>query len=100
MRYDKLVGDKIPERIIDNGGDSVFHIADIEEYWQKLKEKLPEEFAEFVGDESIEEFADMEAVMDAIAAHKGFTREDIDRAKAKKAEARGLFERRIILEEA
>lgn len=100
MKYDKLVRDKIPEYISSKGGDPIFHIADKEEYWQKLKEKLLEEFDEFIEVESIEEFADMETVMDAIAQFKGFSRADIDRVKAQKAEARGLFERGVILEEA
>jgi len=59
MKYNKLIRDKILERIIDNGGHPITHIADKEEYWRKLKCKLVEEVDEFRKDESIEELADI-----------------------------------------
>ena len=48
----------------------------------------------------MEEFIDILEVMDAIADHKGFKKEDILRLKETKAEERGRFNERIILEEA
>ena len=100
MKYNKLVRDNIPEYIKSKGKVPITHIADETEYWQKLKEKLQEEVNEFLKDGNIEEIADILEVIDAIANYKKFSREDIGRIKEKKAEERGKFKDRIILEEA
>ena len=99
MKYNKLVRDKIPEYIRKKGGMPITHIADDAEYWEKLKEKLLEEIEEFKKDENTEEFADVLEVLDAIADYKKFGREEVQNVKAKKAEGRGKFKERIILEE-
>ena len=99
MKYNKLVRDKIPE-IIKNKGESVkIHIADDVEYWQKLKEKLLEEINEFAESESIEEIADILEVIEAISDFKNFDKEELQNIKNKKADERGKFKDKIILEE-
>ena len=100
MKYNKLVRDNIPEYIKSKGKVPITHVADETEYWEKLKEKLQEEVDEFLKDDNIEEIADILEVIDAIANYKKFSREDIGRIKEKKAEERGKFKDRIILEEA
>ncbi len=100
MKYNKLVRDKIPEYILAKGQTPVSHIASEVEYWEKLKEKLLEEFAEFVKDESKEEFADIMEVIDAIAAHKNFDKKEIDEVRRKKVDERGAFKKKVILDEA
>lgn len=99
MKYNKLVRDKIPEIIKKKGEECKIRIADDKEYWQKLKEKLQEEIEEFKKDESIEEIADILEVLEAIAEYKKFDPEEIDRIKTNKAEERGKFKGRIILDE-
>ena len=100
MKYNKLVRDKMPERIRAEGRTAETHIADDAEYWTRLKAKLAEEMGEFVRDESVEEMADVLEVIDAVIAYKNFDRAEIQRAKEKKAEERGGFTGRIILDEA
>lgn len=100
VKYNKLVRDKIPEYIKNKGGFPVCHVANEEEYWIKLKEKLFEEVFEFKNAESIEELADVLEVIDEIISYKKFSKEDIQKVKERKANERGKFEKRIILEEA
>jgi predicted house-cleaning noncanonical NTP pyrophosphatase (MazG superfamily) len=99
MKYNKLVRDKIPEYIKSRGGAATTHIADDAEYWQKLKEKLLEETNEFIEAETIEEMADILEVIDAIFICKKFDRQELENVKSKKAEERGRFNEKIILEE-
>ncbi|MFA5310454.1 MAG: nucleoside triphosphate pyrophosphohydrolase [Candidatus Paceibacterota bacterium] len=99
MKYNKLVRDRIPEIIKSKGDIPIAHIADDKEYWQKLKEKLQEEVNEFMQDENAEEMADILEVIDAITNFKNFSKEELEIIKNKKAEERGKFKDKIILEE-
>jgi len=102
IRYDKLIRDKIPEIIKKKGVESRTRIAEKEEYYQKLLEKLEEEVQEFLSSEEkdkIEETADILEVLYAICDLRGISREEIEKIRAKKAEERGEFRNRIILEE-
>ncbi len=99
MLYNKLVRDKIPDIILARGVMPKTHIADETEYWQKLKEKLTEEVDEFKSDESIAEIADIMEVINTICTYKGFDKAQIEALRAEKAQNRGGFKDRIILEE-
>ena len=44
----KLVRDRIPEIIIEDGRTPIYHIADKEEYKRELFRKVEEELAEFL----------------------------------------------------
>lgn len=99
MKYNKLVRDKIPDIVKQKGGVPIVHIADDEEYWNKLKEKLLEEIKEFSENEIIEEMADIQEVINAMCDYKGFDKESVEAARKEKAEDRGMFGKKIILEE-
>jgi predicted house-cleaning noncanonical NTP pyrophosphatase (MazG superfamily) len=99
MKYNKLVRDNIPEYIQEKGGEPQYHVADETEYWEKLKDKLIEEVQEFNNDESPAEIADILEVLNAITAYKNFDPKKIESIRNKKAQERGIFRKRIILEE-
>jgi len=99
MRYNKLVRDKIPEYIKSKGGMAIIHIADDKEYWEKLKEKLQEEVKEFSESETLKEITDIQEVIDAICKYKKFNKRKLESLRKKRAKERGLFKKRIILEE-
>lgn len=58
-----------------------------------------EELKEFSKSETIEEFADILEVLDAVRDFKRFNWEKVELIKNKKAKERGGFKKRIILEE-
>ena len=99
MKYNKLVRDNVPQHIKAKGEAIKTHTAGDVEYWSKLKEKLLEEVGEFNKDESVEELADLLEVIDAIIEYKKFDRGEIEKVKGEKAETKGGFKNRIILDE-
>lgn len=98
MTRAKLVRDKIPDIIRNEGREPVTRIATDEEYRRKLKEKLQEEVAEYLESGSAEEIADVLEVIDALVASTGLTMDDVAAIKKKKFEERGGFAKKIILE--
>lgn len=60
--YNKLVRDKIPDRIIAKGEECLFRTATEDEYRAKLQEKFLEEWSEYKESESPEELADMRCI--------------------------------------
>ena len=76
-----------------------FHVAQPDEYWQKLKEKLQEEVDEFKKSEEAEELADIVEVIHALALAKGIRFDQIEGLRRLKAKERGEFHKRYILEE-
>jgi len=97
MKLEKLVRDRVIEHIKMEGKLPIFHVADQEEYWNKLKEKLIEECQEFVESENIEEIADVLEVIDTIIEFKNFKQKNIIKIKDEKSKERGKFKKKIIL---
>ena len=99
--YNKLVRDKIPNKIKSNGETPIIRILTEEEYKKELEKKLYEEYQEVLeatNNERIEELADMLEVIRALAKLENKTLEDIILVANKKNEKRGTFEERIFLE--
>ena len=100
MKYNKLVRDKISEIIRNKGAVPITHIASDDEYWQKIKDKLQEEIDEFMRDSNEEELADILEVVYAICDFKKIDKNKLELLRKKKAEERGGFKEKIILDEA
>ena len=99
MKYNKLVRDKIPEIIRGKNQIAITHIANDEEYYLKLQEKLGEEVEEFLESNNNEELADVLEVIYAICDEKGRNKEKLEELRIFKNKETGSFKNRIILEE-
>ena len=97
--YNKLVRDRIPEIIGNNGGRCTTEILSNAEYLKMLDAKLDEETAEYHKDQNLEELADLLEVIYAITIARGYTISDLERLRAAKASERGAFEKKILLKE-
>lgn len=96
--YNKLVRDKIPEIIQADRKSCTTHILTDEEYIIALETKLNEEVAEYQMDKNIEEMADVLEVLQAICTARGYSLEELEETRAKKANERGRFQKKIFLE--
>ena len=97
-KQNKLVRDKIPEVLDSKGLKYSVHVAEDDEYWQKLKAKLIEEVNEYVEKESESELTDILEVFEAIVRFKRINLQNPNKIKLAKAKQKGGFGKRIILE--
>ena len=99
--YNKLVRDKIPNIIKEKGETPVVRILDKNEYKKELEKKLYEEYKEVIkaiGDDRVEELADMLEVIRALASLENKTLNDVITIADKKVKKRGAFKEKIFLE--
>ena len=96
--HNKLVRDKIPEIIEEAGKKAVTHILSQEEYIAALETKLDEEVAEYQADKNLEEMADVLEVLQSICIARGYTLNQLEEKRKKKAEKNGGFRDKIYLE--
>jgi predicted house-cleaning noncanonical NTP pyrophosphatase (MazG superfamily) len=98
--YNKLVRDKIPQIIKADGKKLKSRILNDEEHLEELLKKLGEELEELKEARSVEELADVQEIVHAIAEAIGSSKNELEKVRAKKAEARGGFKDKIFLESA
>jgi predicted house-cleaning noncanonical NTP pyrophosphatase (MazG superfamily) len=99
MEFNKLVRDKIPDNWNSKyGKNPKTHIADEEEFYSKLKEKLLEETREFLKEDSNDELADLLEIVYTIASFKHINKEELENLRKSKEQRSGAFKKRIILE--
>ena len=97
MLYNKLVRDKIPEIIAQQGESANIRVLSDKEYTAALEQKLDEETREFHKERNLEELADILEVVYALADDLGCTKEDLLQVYNQKHEKRGGFQSRIFL---
>lgn len=105
MEYNKLVRDKIDEKIKANGEIPITRILSEEEYKIELLKKLDEEFLELKEaislrdkEKILEESSDLFEVIKAYNELMDNSFEDITKTMNEKREKRGGFSRRLFLE--
>ena len=95
--HKKLVRDRIPEIIREDGKTPVCRTLSQEEYLAELRKKLQEEVREFLEANDPAELADICEVIDAFAELLG-GKERILQIQQHKRESNGAFAERIFLE--
>lgn len=97
----KLIRNKIPEIIDDNGGLSEeleIVSCDKNEKISLLLDKVTEEASELIADPCLEEMADVLEVVYALADELGYDPTDVEQARIKKLQQRGGFTKGLILQ--
>jgi len=97
IEYNKLIRDRIPEIINHSGKKCKTMILSDEEYLRMIDAKLDEELEEYHRDQSIEELADLLEVIYAAAIARGFTLDQLEEIREKKAATHGAFTKKILL---
>lgn len=101
--YNKLVRDRIPKIIRENGERPVICTLRAGEFKKALKEKLLKEVREIESARSkellVEELADVQEVLIALYDAYGIACQDVTKAARAKRKTRGAFTRRIFLKE-
>lgn len=95
----KLVRDRIPQIIRNNGAEPMIYKAAPEEYRQRLRDKLGEEVSEFLAADRArapEELADVLEVVRALAADLGIAPDQLEKIREAKCDERGAFTDRIV----
>lgn len=98
-KYDKLVRDKIPQIIKENGKTcktKTLKPEDIEKYYRA---KIQEEMGELFENPCPEEMADLMEVVDCLRRALKLSIEDVIEVKYTKRQERGGFEKGVILRE-
>ncbi len=98
--YNKLVRDKIPNIIKEQGETPVIRILDEIEYKNGLEKKLYEEYKEVIestGDDRIEELADMLEVIRALASLENKHLDDVIAIADKKMKSVVLLKKKFFL---
>ncbi len=99
ITYHKLVRDKIPEIIKASGKTCTMEILSDDAYLKMLDTKLDEELKEYHEDQNLEELADLLEVLFAVTKARGYSIEELEYLRKKKAEERGGFSKKILLKE-
>jgi len=97
--YNKLIRDKIPQIIEDNGKKAIIEKVSGQEYLDLLNAKLEKELQEYLDSQSIEELADLVEVVYAILDCKGVSQQEFEDIRKQKVEERGAFRDKLLLKE-
>ncbi|WP_242311231.1 nucleoside triphosphate pyrophosphohydrolase [Bacillus cereus group sp. BfR-BA-01331] len=99
--HNKLIRNKIPQIIKNNGKTPTTRILPQDEYINEVCKKTQEELTEYLEaktkPDKLEELSDLLELINALAEHEGTTLEEINAIRKKKAEERDGFSNRVFL---
>lgn len=96
--YNKLVRDRIPDIVKQDGKRAAFRYLEEDEVIVQLFNKLSEETAELQDAQNVEEVADVIEVLFAIAQRYGYDEQQTLERVHQKRQQRGGFQKGILLE--
>jgi len=94
----KLVRDRVPGMIVENGEMPEFRLLNDEEFLNALDKKLIEEVTEYLESKNLEELADILQVICTISEIIGGGQRELEYIRDEKASERGRFDMRMFLE--
>jgi predicted house-cleaning noncanonical NTP pyrophosphatase (MazG superfamily) len=94
----KLVRDKVPSFIMENGETPCFRLLEDDEFMEALNAKLLEEVTEYQKSQNLEELADILQVIMTISEVLGGGIKELEYIRYEKAVDRGTFRTRLFLE--
>jgi len=97
QEFNKLVRDKIPDMIRQQGETASIEILSDNEYLAELDKKLSEEIEEYQESKELEELADVLEVIYAICAARGYSADELHKMREEKLNRRGGFSGKIFL---
>lgn len=101
IHYNKLIRDRIPEKIKKNGGDYKIKELKTREFEKELIKKVGEESDGLINaknkKELISELADVIDVIEEIKRFKKITSQDIKKAQKESNKIKGGFKKRLFL---
>lgn len=95
--YNKLVRDKVPTILNEEGKEYGVEILSREKIFALLEEKLQEEVNEFLKYKSLENLAEIAEVLFGLSYALGYSEEDLLKVRNKKNEERGGYKDGIVL---
>ncbi|MGI5891771.1 MAG: phosphoribosyl-ATP pyrophosphohydrolase [Bacillota bacterium] len=95
----KLVRDKVPEILAQEGKEAITEVLPDEKYIEMLNAKLVEEVAAYLAKGTVKELADIGEVMHGILAYKGISLEEFQKARMEGLQERGGFSNKLFLKE-
>lgn len=102
ITYNKIVRDKIPYIIESKGKTCKVRTLDSMSFMYNFRDKLQEEVDELrravTQEEILEEVVDVLEVIRTIAQNAGIGFEDVEKARLKKRQEKGGFDKRLFLE--
>jgi len=97
IEYNKVIRDRIPEIIRENGNDCEVKILTDEDFLIELEKKIGEELVEYLESREVMELADMIEVIYRVAELKGYSVDSLDNMRREKAQKRGAFNENLFL---
>ena len=101
VKYNKLIRDKIPEIIKNDGWIPILKTLNKKEFLIALQKKVAEEAGELIKAKNrkgiSEEIVDIQEILDAITSEIGSTKSEIKNQQKIKNKKRGAFKKRLFL---